>query len=410
MSASGGSRGLGVVLGILVVVGFAAFVGTQAARSKLGEEDFYKQTLENNNAYDRLYDDMIADPAFAPQLDEMLGGVNVSREDLAATVKQVAKPEYVKAMADSAIKGLTAFFRGEPLVFTLDISAIVEGIHSVAVNYAINEIASKPVKQSESIEAFAQDFRAVITGLATEGAIPEYIPSFPLEAEADREQVAGILLEVAQLQPDNPDHQEVIGAIANALRADDVATAIKVSAAALLTQVITRSILQLTSNPLIHQEPAGEGKIKFVLYTPDSVNQKLESKLGLAQKAHHHAGWARIVGLLLVLFGSAGIFFIFRSNKVRALRWTGAPLIIAGLLGFIAWLIARKAVTGKVTGVIENSKGLPPSLRNILSDVSSSVVGDLTPSFWIPSFIVMGLGVAAIIASVIMARGKPTGV
>jgi hypothetical protein len=395
-------RVLAAILSVLVVIGFAVFVGTQAVRGNLIEEGFYERTLRDKKVYDRIYDDLLADKEFAPQIDALLGGVDIKREDVAATIKQIAKPEYVRAMVETAIGGLIRYIQGGKLEFNLDITPVIEGIHGVVIGYAMEEIGQAPVKQSASLEAFVQEFGAVIVSLANEGSLPDVVPSYPIPPE-HRMEVAQILVSAGNLDVDNPEHAEVIEGLVGALANDDVAQAIKLSAAALLYQQITESILQLTNNSVVRQAE-GKNGLQFVLSPPASVTDKLAGKLKVVQTAGKAASWARILGVVLMVFCLAGIVWIFRGDRIRQLRWAGAPLMIGGVIGFVAWTVGRSLITDKVEGVVAKTGSLPPSLKRIITDVSGSVVTDLTPSFWIPSVVLIAVGAGALGFSFFMRR------
>src|SRR5438445_564225 len=99
-----------VLCALVVVVGFAGFVATHAVSTHVATEGYFKDALSNNRVFDRMYDELLVDPKFAPQVDELLGGVDVKRADLVATMKQLVTPERLQAMADEIIKHLVAHF------------------------------------------------------------------------------------------------------------------------------------------------------------------------------------------------------------------------------------------------------------------------------------------------------------
>lgn len=393
---STGKRIVAGAIGLLMVVGFIAFVATGAVRGKLISKGFYETELREQKVYDRLFDDLVQDPAFAPQLDALFGGINVAKEDVAAQVKNVAKPEYIQDLVESAIDAFITYFRGGKLQIDLDITKIVAGIHETMVGYTIKEIEERPVKQSASLEEFAQEAELLVHNLVTEGAIPEYVPTYPIPQEY-RQAVAEELVKAGNLDVNNPEHAPAINGLVQAILNDDVALAIKVSVAAMMTQLITQSVLALTDNPYVHR--VGEGNdLRFVMSPPEALQTKLAGKLGVVQTAGSAAGWARIVGLMLVLLGAGAIAYVLRDDKRAALRWIGGPLVIGGAIGFVAWTIAKGMVSEKIDGVVSKT-GLPVSLKGIMTDVSGGVVDGVTPAFMIPSIVALVLGVALIGAS-----------
>ncbi len=384
-----------------MVLGFTVFVATNTVRGNLIQDGFYEEALAENNVYQRLYTDLLNDEEFAPQIDKLLGGVNIKREDVEETIKKIAPEDLLEALVEAGIKGLIDYFQGDKLQFKLDITRIVVGIHDIVVGYTVNEVGSTPVKQYATYEEFLEAAKVVVAGLQ-QGQIPSEVPYHSIPA-SDRAQAKEILIATGKLDRKNPEHAEAIAQLEAAIDQDRVDVAIKWSALGVLDPLIKTAIQGLTDNPLVHQEQRDDG-VHFILSPPDTVTSKLESKLAIAQTAGTAATWARIAGLAALVIGAVLMVVLFRADKVRALRWVGAPLMVAGAIGFVAWLIARKIVTDKVAATIESKKGLPASLRNIMGDVAGTVISDLTPSVWIPSLILVGLGAGAVGASFLMKR------
>ncbi len=384
---------------VLVVAGFAGALVTGTVKSQLVQGDYYKGTLTGANVYERLYGDLAADPQFAPQLDKLLGGINVRREDAVAMLKQVARPEFLKAMVDAAIDRLVAFLDDRAdLDLSLDVTPILSGIYDVAIKYGGDAIAAVPVTQSASAEEFVEQFKAILGALGGDGTLPTSIPSFPLPEDV-RPEVAAILYASAGLSPDNPEDGQMIGAIDQALTADDVAVAIKITAAVLLDKLARASILALTEHPLIRRlEQAGV--VKFMLGPPPRVTRKLESKLGPIKDVDAAAVWLLPVSVMALLTGLVILIALLHKDRKQMWKWLGGALAAAGLVGFVGWAIAKSAVTARVNGGVIQKTALPKSLKTILSDTVDSATGDLTLYFWGPSIALLVIGAVMIVISV----------
>lgn len=388
-------------IGLLVVLGFVAFVATGAVRGKLVSKGFFEEQLREQKVYDRLFDDLVEDPAFKPQLESLFGGIDVAPEDVKDQIKNIVKPEYIQDLVESGIDSFITYFRGGPLTIDLEITKIVEGIYQTMIDYTMKEIDERPVKEMGSLDEFAQELMTLVQRMVTEGAIPAYIPRYSIPPE-HRAEVADALGQAGKLDINNPQHEDAILALVQAIQEDDIVKAIKVSAAAMMYQLITASVLEITNNEVVRQVQDGE-TLRFVMSPPASVQTKLAGKLEIVQTASGAAGWARIAGLAVVILGAGGIFFLLRDDKRAALRWIGAPILIGGAIGLVAWTIGKGMVSTKVDGVVGKT-GLPESLKAIMTDVSGGVVSGISPAFMIPSIVALAIGAALIGGSFAMKK------
>lgn len=389
-------------IAVLMVLGFVAFVVTGAVRGKLVSKGFYEEALREQKVYDRLFDDLVNDPKFKPQLEALFGGINVAPEDVKDQIKNIVKPEYIQDIVESAINSFISYFRGEELSIDLRITQIIEGITSTMIEYTLKEIDERPVKEMASLEEFAQELTMLIQNLVTDGEIPAYIPRYSIPPE-HRAEVAEALGQAGQLDINNPDHAEAIQALVQAIQEDDIVKAIKVSVAAMMLQLIGQSIQALTTNEYVRQVEQ-DGALQVVLSPPASMQQSLAGKLKIVQTASGAAGWAQIGGIVIVVLGAAGLGFMFRDDKKSAMRWIGVPVFVGGVIGFVSWMVAKGMVTSKVEGVVQKSGGLPESLKKIMTDVSTGVVDGVTPAFYIPSIVAIILGAALLGGSFALKR------
>lgn len=395
-----------IALALLIVVGFVGFVATNAVGSHVQTEGYYKDALANNRVFDRMYDELLVDPKFAPQVDELLGGVNVKRTELVATMKQLVTPERLQEIADELIKHLVSHFGvGDKLELTFDITPIVEGIHDVAIRAAVEGLKAVPTKQSESYEQFIAEFTNVVQLLQGEGELPDSIPTYPIPEE-DQDTAAGILVQAAGLDENDPDQKQVIDFIRDAIAKDDVALAIRVSAAALLEKLIDQSIMQLTSNEYVSHVDGAQGT-RFLMGPGAEVTKTVDEKLELVKQLSDAAKWVRLAAAGVIVLALVGLVLMHRKRPKALCAWTGAPFVIAGVLMMIGWVIVDGIVRGQL-GEVAQSPSLPPSFQQILKDVLESSIGNLSSSIWIPSIIATVVGAVLIAgAFVIKQRSVP---
>lgn len=385
-------RLVAVALGLVMVLGFVGFVATGAIHRTLTSRELYEDQLHDHRVFDRLLDEVARDPAFEPQLHALLGGVDVPLEDVHAQLRNVVTPARLDALAGTSIDALTGYFRGEPLRLELDLTEIVAGVHDAMIAYTIAQIDAKPVCPSASLDAFTRELSLAVSKLVTQGTIPACVPTRSIPP-ANRAEVADALAQAGRLDLRDPVHAAALREVVAALEHDDVALAIKVSASAMMTQLIDQSVARLTDSPYLRRD--GD---RYVLAPPEATRRRLEAQLHVAQVAGQAAGWAQLAGLAVVLVGAALMFVVFRGAPRSAMRWIGGPVMIGGGVALIAWMAARGAIHTTVHQVITRAE-LPESLRTILTDVSSGLVNGVTPSFLTPSIFGIVIGAALVAGS-----------
>jgi len=391
-----------VVLVLVLVAGFLGFLATHAVKSRLVDEAYYQDALASSNVYDRLYDELLLDPEFAPQVDALLGGVDIPREKIVVTLKELIKPEYLRQIVNAIVAQLVSYMHeGKKLELTLDITPIVEGVYQFAIKTVVQILDTLPVKQNQSFEEFVQEFQMVLQALKAEGAPPAAIPSYPIPEEA-QEQVVLILLGTAGIDPQTEQGQAAGYQLLALVQQNNVAGAIKLTAAQLLDNLIRSKIRELSENKYV-QKLESETGIHLLLGPTPAQTESVADKLSIVQQIDGAASWARPLCAALVLLCAAGLFLVWRSDGRRRFLWPGVSLGVAGVLGAVGWLIARGMVESRATDMVEGKTSLPASLGALLSGVIVERVGGMGTAIFIPSAIV---GVAGIVLIVLGLRAK----
>ena len=65
---------LGLLLAVIVIVGFLCFLVVSGFRSNFLSSDFYATNLSENSVYDRIYYEVLLDPEFEKQTDYLVAG------------------------------------------------------------------------------------------------------------------------------------------------------------------------------------------------------------------------------------------------------------------------------------------------------------------------------------------------
>ena len=381
----------------LVVAGFAGFVATHSIHTHVAAAEYFQGSLEASRIYDRVYDDVLVDPAFAPRVDLLLGGVNLEREDVVATIREVIQPAYLEQMANEVVARLVAHFEHDaPLDLSLDITPIIDHVDEIAAAAANEVLVRLPVQQSASLEEFVEQFQLVIGLMHGQGRFPRALPTYPIPPEHHAE-VAAVLIAAADLSPDRPADAAVIAAVQDAVAAGDVPGAIRVSAAALLRTLVAQSVYALIHDPHVTTVERDDGT-HYILAPSPAVTAKVDKKLAWLRRINRASGWGRALAAAAFVAGLALLLVVWRGRRRYQLGWTGTALAAAGALGFVGWMVARNVTETALPPFITRRPTLPDSVKSIFDDVMTHSVGALTPSIWVPSVAAMVIGVALIVA------------
>ncbi len=133
---------------VLVLLAAAAFVGLVAmalVSSRIADEHYLSDAIAKNDVIERLYNDLLTDPAFGRELDQLLAGSKVTGKEVIATIKKIAPPEFLAKQTEMLVSHLVAHLRGHSaLTLTIDITDIVSSVRTVALETATRMTAELP--------------------------------------------------------------------------------------------------------------------------------------------------------------------------------------------------------------------------------------------------------------------------
>ncbi len=134
-----------VVLSLIVVAAFASLVAMALISSRIADENYLSDAIAKNDVIERLYNDLLTDPAFGRELDQLLAGSKVSGKEVIATIKKIAPPEFLAKQTEALISHLVGHLRGRSaLTLTIDITDVVSSVRRVALDTATRMTAELP--------------------------------------------------------------------------------------------------------------------------------------------------------------------------------------------------------------------------------------------------------------------------
>ena len=94
-----------LIMGLAVFFGFVLVLSVDNLRGNFLDAEFYTAALADKDVYNRFYDEVLLDPEFDDTTSEVLGNIDVPREDVAGVAKRIIPPDYLKSQVEQAVHG-----------------------------------------------------------------------------------------------------------------------------------------------------------------------------------------------------------------------------------------------------------------------------------------------------------------
>ncbi|MFC8344228.1 hypothetical protein [Streptomyces sp. NPDC057280] len=176
---------------VLRVLAFAAAVlctlivaVAATARATVVSAGFYGSVLDEESAYDRVYDQVLVDPKAAPVTRNLLAGLPVPEAVLTSNIKLVLPPETLRDLTREQIRNAVGYLRGdrETLVLSVDLRPVLDNVDDLAQVYFGDLVASVQNRTEPDFAAFSADLSAALEHVAA-GRVPGSLPALPLTEE-----------------------------------------------------------------------------------------------------------------------------------------------------------------------------------------------------------------------------------
>ena len=339
-----------VLAGLCVVI--LAVAGT--ARTTLLNRKYYQVVLDDEHAYDRLYDQVLVDPAMAKVTGDLLARLPVPDATVLSNLKVVLPPTTLRQLVNEQIGNAVRYLRGDSktLSLTVDLHPVLNNIEVLAEIYLSDLVSSLQERDTPDFTAFRKDLDAAINNLA-EGRRPADLPTIRLDTK-ERNTVQQVLLKVVPAGS----RATVAPTIMAALDTGDIASALAAVGPFVLRDEATGATIDL--NSLV-----GNGTWEII---PDLEQEGVN--LGAVKTARSFTqlalGPIQITAIVLGLIAFAFLWFSGPTETHRRLVTTGAVLAISGFVVFLLMLLLR----WRVDSVIRRTpSGWAPSLRSLVGDL-----------------------------------------
>lgn len=402
---------LSFALGLAFFLALAVLLLTVGA-SNLFSGTFYARALNNQNFYERIYDEALTPEAMdgvRPHLADRL--TLLTSEELAGLVQTVAPPEYLKGEMEANLELLDAFLDGESdsLAIYVDlgqpmdrlapaIAAIVEprisgepghvadpSSQDPARSPAVGAPGSLPETTQLTLDEYAAEIEVAMESGLTGGEVSTTVSNLTglTEAEVlrifDRSTDAIVANEAINLR-----YRESLNEARPLLReAFASGTTYDLLSAAMVAAGEPAIELALADTRSRLDE---KGRLKLVPLLAEEVMGTSESELQAYLQASRDSlavliSWGRALPLLTLALAIALAVTVFWGKKGALYRWLYLTLTVSGgalfAITLVAYLTAPAAVERGVVALLESTVGILPGLPPLLSDVAVAIASDL---------------------------------
>lgn len=402
--------GAGIVLGVVIFVGFLFVLISNNFSDKLLSADFYMSTIAAEDTYDRIYNEVLVDDELKDRTQELLGDIKiVEHQEIVDLLEEIMPPAYIKGQVEASIDRTIDYINEDVdrLEVYVELAEPLENVKTVMFAYIDAKIDGLRVEETQgfggctpsSLGGLAERYVDTFSGLS-EGVAPESIPSIKEISAPCRiilfELVFGSLVDDSGLSDDAKQSlNDGKGELRLPFAMGDTLEVLKVStrllAGPLMDDAIESVRADLDENgrfDLIRQLAEWDDDT-----TEAEIRQDIDDGRVWISRANN---FGDLTSLILVIGGAVLMGLVFFPTFSSMLRWPGVALLITGTFFFAAGKIAESEVPDRLTYVIESGADkvseVPPSVTDLGGDILISFGSQLTDGFAGPSITLLVIG------------------
>ncbi|WP_306320244.1 MULTISPECIES: PI-PLC domain-containing protein [unclassified Streptomyces] len=348
---------------VVAAVATLTVCATATVRGTLLDPGFHDGVLDEQHAYDRLYNEVLVDPESAPVTRALLARLEVPEAQITSNIKLVLPPDTLRDLTRQQIHAVVGYLNGDrqDLRLVVDLRPVLANLGDLAHTYFGDLVAGVQHRSEPDFGRFRQALTDGVRDLA-HGRAPEGLPKLPLTAE-QASRIAGTLLTLvpagqrATLRPE----------VETALADGDLGTALAAvapvtvsadtrGAAAQLRQLVDGGTWDLT----------------------DTLKASGNDLSGLREVRPYTAvglGVLEVVAAGLLLLALTALWLLGPRQPGRRLVLLGAPLVVGGALAALAAWVTRIVTDGRL---VDPPASWPPSLTRLVDDVQGAAVSHVT--------------------------------
>ncbi|MGI5460465.1 hypothetical protein ACQEWB_46320 [Streptomyces sp. CA-249302] len=362
---------------VLAVLCTAVCVATATARSTLVSPAFYRAVLNDERAYDRLYDEVLVDPRSVAVTRPLLARLPVPEAQVTSNLKLVLPPDSVRDLTGRQIDAVVGYLNGDrdTLVLKVDLTPLLGNLNDLAQVYFGDLVSGLQDRTEPDFAAFSADLSAALREVSA-GHVPDGLPSLPLTDE-QAGAAADALLRAVPDQERAALRTEVQAALADG----DVATALVAVAPAVVTDRTREAAAGLRAT-------AG-GSTWDVTRTLAASGNDLTALHRIRPYTAVGLGLAETLAAVLLVGSLLALWFLSSAPPARRLTLLGWALATGGAVGALAAGVIRLVTGGRV---VDPPSTWPPSLARLVGDLQLTAVDRFTTTALATALVPVALG------------------
>ncbi len=392
-----------ILLGALFVLLFVVFVlGLVVSRDLLSPE-LYSQAFSENEIYERVYSDVLADPAVQEAFKEMTGiQIDLLTEEAYAQVVGalylILPPQRMEAGVDAFFTNLTGYLSGDIAELEEDVNfgaavtpeVLADRVVKAATAAAV-ELVDKtvPIVEKKAEPLIEEELTAYLDNFNEGRIVP--IPNRLLRASvssfttAANEQLTTLMLGPANATASAETRLQMEAALAE----DDLLSAVSLAISERLELLVTAKIAASEDRLAESEALVGiSGAAMALGETRDSAVAGLNTARGYVDVLQSALIPIALILLVLLLV----IVWLNSDDLGSALRAAGWTLTIASGLVLLLWLAAGFLLRAQLSAGLTAAALGPASLDAMIDDLVGSVIRGVWDSVWSTALIWFILG------------------
>ena len=406
----------GLLLGLAVVAGLLYLLVAVNLSQNLVESETYNIAISDAGAYDRIFEEVLADPEVEGKIGNLLARLEFDLADeVIEVLREVMPPSYIQAQTEDNINRLTGFLRGEReeleiyarlrLPLERIESAVLGEVHQRVEELEIREPASAGCSVSH-LQQLAAASAVPLSQLAS-GQVPQSAASLEMLSQECREREYdrwfGLLLEDAAIDRQTKD---ILEREYTNLRRDfvegDTRAFLKAVAGPLAKPLIDEAVADIRSN-LRRSEQFDI--LQWLADESEDISRRdmEEQAESLRNVAGAVNGTGRVIALAVVIAGLLLMALMHLPRPARMLGWPGMTLIVGGGVSLLAGFALNSMLPGRIGNAVLDRAlyfdDAPVSAMNLAADLAESLAGQATTGFMPMTVAVIAVGGALIVVS-----------
>ncbi|WP_055488522.1 hypothetical protein [Streptomyces sp. WMMB 322] len=389
-------RPVRVLACLMAVVCVTVLVGAATLRATVLERGYYQGVLDDERAYERLYDEVLVDPRSRPVTRSLLSRLPVPEPVVTANLKTVLPPATVRELTDEQIASLTGYFRGDSdtLGVSVNLRPVMANVGKLAQVYLGDLTSGNRAAPEADVSAALTRIDKALDSVAA-GRKPADLPRVELSDRAV-EKVSSALLsgvpedERASLRP------QVEGALA----VGDTGTALA-AAGPHLPGSRADSGEEKSRRDLLRMADGGRWNVVRDLRNADFDMGALESARDVTRFTQGPAQ------SLAVGAGSLALAFLWVSGPparhTRRLRTVGGLLVAGGAVPAAAFCAVRWSADGLLW---QPPATWPTTLARLVEDVQHNALSTLTAAGLSAAAVPIAAGALLVTATFVRERHR----